>query len=222
MRKTVSWAWWGALAGALGASGALALVACSSGDDNSGTDAGKDSGKADTGSGGDSGGNPDTGNMDSGNAVECGTLALHPDPDAGPYCPFQAGGDGGVFANCGIGQHCCEYSVDSGLPSTCNGGSTACNSAINNGGYDWHCDEPNDCADAGTTCCIEGNVIVPDKLCPATTAFVTGVTGSACKTSCVMTDAGGEVQMCQSQSDCTGGKTCLTFKKVGKNLGVCL
>ena len=210
--KRVSFAWWGVFAGTMAASGALGLAACNSGDGTA--DAGKDSGKLDTGTGMDGNTGLDTG-TDGNTMMDCGTIPLFPSADAGPYCPFQAGGDGGTFANCLNGQHCCEYNVEAGLPSTCNNGASACA----NGATDWKCDEPNDCTTG--TCCIQGNVITPDKFCFGQ-AFVTGVTGSACKSTCVKTDAGGEAQMCARNSDCPNGTTCYGFKKLGMNLGVCL
>lgn len=218
-RKNVSFAWWGVLAGTMAASGALGLVACSGGDDDAGTDGGKDTGtKADTGTGTDGNTGMD-GNMgtDGNTMMDCGTIPTFPTPEAGPYCPFQAGGDGGIFASCATNEHCCEYTADSGLPSTCSASQVMC---VNSpGAIDWQCDEQGDCT--GMTCCIQGNVISKDKFCFGQ-AFVTGVTGSKCQASCTKTDAGGEAPMCSKSSDCPNGTTCHTFKKSGKNLGVCL
>lgn len=211
----------GVTMGVAGAFGLVQLVACSSDTQDTDGGPGKDGGKLDTGAA-DSGNPTDSGNpADSG----CATITLHPNPDAGAYCPFQAG-DGGnnKFDNCAGGQHCCEYAVSANLPSTCNAGNSPCTVPPDAGpNYDWKCNEKDDCT-GNDICCLVGNVITPDKYCVGQ-AFTTGVTGSICKASCTTlpdAGAGNEVQLCASQSECTGGKTCMPFKKVGGQYGVCL
>jgi hypothetical protein len=208
-------------AGTLLALGALTLGACSS--EEGGTDSGPpkpDSGR-DTGGGDTSNPPNDGGGRDGSDAAvmkqDCGVIPLFPSPEAGPYCPFQLAPDGGnAFGNCAIGQHCCHYAASAGLKSTCNNPNQACNAAIADGGYDWYCDEKSDCP--GQVCCVSRNVLDKDNLCIGE-AFITGVKGSTCKASC---DSNTEGEACSSDADCSGGKACFTYKKGGKNLGVCL
>jgi hypothetical protein len=212
------------LAGGLGAVlalGALTLGACSSdeGTTDSGTpnkDSGKDAVTSDTSNPPTDGGGKD-GSDGGSNPQDCGTIQLFPTPEAGAYCPFQLAADGGnAFGSCAIGQHCCQYSAQSNLKSTCNNTNAMCNAAVADGGYDWFCDEKSDCP--GQVCCVSRNVLDKDNLCIGQ-AFVTGVKGSTCKASC---DSMTEGESCSSDADCSGGKKCFTYKKGGKNLGVCL
>jgi len=220
--KKMTWAW-GMTLGLAATAGMVQLVACSS--DSTDTDAGpgKDSGKSDTGTTGDSGNPSDSGGgNDSATDSGCAAINTFPNPDAGAYCPFQAGPDGSVFGNCGTGQHCCQYAVSANLPSTCNNANSACLTPDASPNYDWRCNEKDDCQ-GNQVCCLIGNVITQDKFCSGQ-AFTTGVTGSACKASCATLQDGGpgnEVQMCTSSAEC-GGKTCMPFKKGGGSYGVCL
>lgn len=221
--KKMTWAW-GVTLGVAAAAGMVQLVGCSS--DDSANDGGTktDSGKPDTGPAGDGGNPADTGpGPDGGGDAGCAAINTYPNPEAGAYCPFQAGGDGGVFGNCATGQHCCQYAVSANLPSTCNNANTACMTPDAGPNYDWKCNEKDDC-NQNQVCCLVGNVIVQDKFCSGQ-AFTTGVTGSVCKQSCSTLQDGGpgnEVQMCANSSECAGGKTCMPFKKGGGSYGVCL
>lgn len=215
--KKLDWAW-SVMVGIASAAALVQFVACSSDTQDADAGPGKDSGKADTAAG-------DTGTPDSGTPTDggCAAIGLHPNPDAGAYCPFQAGPDGSTFGNCAVGQHCCEYAVSANLPSTCNAANGACATPDASPNYDWKCNEKDDCT-GNDTCCIVGKVFTQDSLCSGQ-AFTTGVTGSVCKPSCTtLQDAapGNEVQMCAKSSECPNGKTCMPFKKAGGQYGVCL
>jgi hypothetical protein len=220
--KKMAWAW-GVTLGLAGAAGMVQVVGCSSDstdtDGGTGKDSGKDTGSSDTGPAGDSGNPGDSAPSDSG----CAAIKLFPNPDAGAYCPFQAGPDGSTFGNCGTAQHCCQYGVSANLPSTCSNANANCQTPDASGNYDWKCNEKDDC-NQNQVCCLLANVVVEDKFCSGQ-AFTTGVTGSTCKASCATLADGGignEVQMCSGNGDCTGGKVCMPFKKGGGSYGVCL
>jgi hypothetical protein len=204
--------------GALGAS-LVGVVACSGGgDDMSGTDSGpKKDGTvgSDTGPGVDSGG--DSSGKDGGKIYCDSGLSFHPSPDAGPYCPFQAGD--AAFSSCSLGQKCCEPLSADGGPSTCINGNQSCPQGVTS----WECDEKSDCM-GQNVCCIQANgALKEDGLCIGQ-AFVTQVTGSVCKSACSGVVDGGtsEAPLCSGQADCPNGTTCLKFSKQSKQLGVCL
>jgi hypothetical protein len=127
----------------------------------------------------------------------------------GPFCPFQ---QGGVFDHCAVGEHCCHYPIESGLSATCNAGAVACAPAIANG-FDWRCDETNDCP-SSTVCCFAGSITAIPQ-CPGTYSHVGSAT--ACRSACAI----GEMQTCGSQADCPIGKTCTGVRIRGKHVGIC-
>jgi hypothetical protein len=151
---------------------------------------------------------PDAGGADSG--TTCPPVGQVFTSVEGPFCPFQ---QGGVFDHCAVGEHCCHYPIESGLSATCNAGAVACAPAIANG-FDWRCDETNDCP-ATTVCCFAGS-ITPIPQCPGTYSHVGSST--ACRSSCT---AATEMQTCGSQSDCPIGKTCTGVRIRGKHIGLC-
>ena len=146
--------------------------------------------------------------------VDCSAPAPTPlfTSPTGPYCPFQAGG---VFGNCAVGEHCCEYAQGDGNPSTCNAGPTACGVAIATG-FDWRCDEANDCP-TSQVCCFAG-VIGPRLECPGLFTSSPTAHGSACRVgSCVA----GEARMCSSSAECPAGLQCREIRVRGKHFGFC-
>lgn len=197
---------------------AMSLGACSSGG-GTGTDAGKDvttadTGKADTGS--DTGTTPDTGIQDAG--ADCKTVpsSFPFSTDAGPFCPYVASADGGTtFADCANGEHCCVYKQSTNLPSTCNAGATACTPGLDAGTTDFECEETNDCT-GGNVCCLTApGFLAQDQGCTAY-HYVSSMKGTTCMASC-----GSQPQICGSNADCTGGKTCQPVNTKGIWIGAC-
>jgi hypothetical protein len=143
---------------------------------------------------------------------DCGTPpALHPETDAGVYCPFAAAG----AIHCNAGQECCEAPTAASGDSTCQAAGAACPIT---GSLAWQCDGPVDCAGSadGPICCAAGTV-ANDAVCgyERGSAFP----GSHCAQSCVT----GEVSLCTTTSDpCTAGGVCTPFKVAGVVLGTCL
>jgi hypothetical protein len=158
--------------------------------------------------------------------------ALKPAPTVGPYCPFGlVAADGGTKSGaCPTGETCCGgFPAASGTgfdPSLCvKGGAAACPAPTKAGNTvsAIECTEKDDCVTAGQVCCIiakgDGGVVVAkDKnMCPATV----GENGTRCKAAC----SAGELEGCQQNSDCSGGKTCVYAPvNVGTNsefMGAC-
>ncbi len=133
--------------------------------------------------------------------------------DAGPFCPFQ--GDGGVFAACDNGQHCC---VPGSGASTCQdaGCVFAADAATN---ADFQCQETNDCP-ANNVCCENAGSQVQQDLGCTAYDFVSKQKGTSCVqgTAC----GAGQGQVCGSTADCSGGKTCFPLNTKGIWLGVCI
>jgi len=142
---------------------------------------------------------------------DCGTPpALHPETEAGVYCPFTATG----AIHCAVGQECCETPSTVVNGSTCQPGGAACPVT---GSLAWGCDGPVDCEGnaAGGVCCA-GGVVALDAVC----GFDRGsaFTGSHCAQSC----AAGEVSICSETTDpCAPGTQCTPFKVAGVVLGTC-
>jgi hypothetical protein len=143
---------------------------------------------------------------------DCGTPpALHPEADAGVYCPFTPTGS----IHCAPGEECCEAPSTSVDQSSCQAGGAACPIT---GSLTWACDGPLDCAgsSAGAVCCAAGTV-ANDPVC----SYDRGASflGSHCAASCVA----GEVSICDTTTDpCPTGTTCTPFKVAGVVLGTCL
>jgi hypothetical protein len=130
----------------------------------------------------------------------------------GPFCPFQAGG---VFRNCAVGEHCCEYAEDAGAASSCSAGPTACGVEIASG-FDWRCDEGNDCP-SGQVCCFAG-AIAPHPVCAGQYSTSPTVHSTACR---IGACAAGETRTCGSSADCAPGATCAGMRLRGKHFGFC-
>jgi hypothetical protein len=142
---------------------------------------------------------------------DCGTApALHPEAEAGVYCPFTASGS----IHCAAGQECCETPSTVANGSTCQPTGAACPVT---GSLAWGCDGPVDCAgsSAGSVCCAEGDVSL-DAVCGFDRG--SGFTGSHCAQGC----AAGEVAICSETTDpCAQGTQCTPFKVAGVVLGTC-
>jgi hypothetical protein len=154
---------------------------------------------------------PDTG-------VVCGsTPSLHP-ADAGDiYCGFSDAGS--IY--CGVGEQCCLGGPIGGgvfAPEQCAPFGSACPNPPMLG-LPIECWQPADCAANGTpgVCCLRATApaIVPG--CGYYKA--TGGTGVFCEQGA--TCAAGEVQACESTSDCPAGKTCFATKWKIYQLGFC-
>jgi len=155
----------------------------------------------------------DTGILDATIAVDaCGTTpALHPETEAGVYCPFTATGD----IHCPAGGQCCEAPESAGgTSSTCAALGAACPIPLS---LAWECDGPLDCAGsrAGPVCCAAGTVAT-DPVCGYDRG--TGLTGSYCATSCTP----GDISICSSPTDPCSSGTCTPFKVAGVVLGTCM
>lgn len=153
---------------------------------------------------------PRDGGTDAIVTADCGTApSLHPSPEAGVYCPFQAVG---APSRCAIGTHCCVYPTNAGKVATCNPLGVACDPV--EGTADFGCDEPADCPGAGQVCCLKGTV----EKDPACYAFGKGVTATTCRPTACAVD---EAQICSGSGQCPAGKTCVPFATRGKELGAC-
>ncbi len=156
---------------------------------------------------------PSDGGQDAKPLVDCGTVSPQVFTSAlGPFCPFQAGN---VFNNCAVGEHCCEYAEEAGVPSTCSAGPTACGVEIATG-FDWRCDETNDCP-GGQVCCFAG-AITPHLQCAGQYSAPAGTHSTACR---IATCAAGETRTCGTQADCPAGTTCTAMRLRGKHFGFC-
>jgi hypothetical protein len=197
---------------------AASLGACSSGDSTT-KDAGKDVTTADTGkqdTGTQDTGTPDTGIQDAGADCKNVPSSFPFTTDSGAYCPFQQAADGGtMFGPCNVGDHCCVYPVSSNLPSTCNGGNTACSIATDAGTADFGCNETNDCPSNQVCCLTAPGYLSQDPGCMSY-YFVGKNAGTSCAASC-----GTQPQLCGSDSDCPQGKTCKPVNTKGMWLGAC-
>ena len=196
--------------GSLAVSTVMGIAACSNGGDDT-TDSGtnKDSGvNKDTGTGTDTGTGGDTGmGGDSGGGADCGTTAtLHPESEAGVYCPFS-GVDGGANITCKAGEHCCEPAMGT---SSCKPGNGACGMTDT----DWQCEDQPDCTQG--VCCGIGKPGGPDPGC--VNLFATGFKGSQCMSSC--NDAG-LFQICEADMQCPMGQKCKPAKIKGNQVGIC-
>jgi hypothetical protein len=213
------------------------MMACSSsnspggggGSGGSGGSGGKDSGgvdskaPGDTGPGSDAMGGGDTGPSDAGGDVNCGKPSdLHPEKEAGIYCPFSAVGDGGD-KTCTGGQVCCQtLSADAGA-STCEPAGTAVTACPSpSDSVVWECEDPIDCvgSSGGALCCGFGTA---EKEAPSCSNYdyVSGSKGkgSVCASSC----AGGNI-ICETQAECTAAEagTCTPVKDHGNSIGFCM
>jgi hypothetical protein len=199
------------------------LAACSNADNtnpDSGTDATADTNQkadvvvADVGA---TDGNTDTG-VDAGASCDAANLGcpavitLHPPAtDAGQqtvYCP-RSGTDGGKTNYCAPqSEHCCEgQTAGSCVPTL-----TACAPSD----IDWQCADPiSDCA-GGHACCGRG--ILATGLGSGCGNSALCFTGTYCSTGA--TCASGEIEMCTSNTECSGG-SCTPFTIDNNQVGAC-
>ena len=203
-------------ASALLSCGFLAVLEACSSNDTSGTSSGTvgpvpEAGTKDT-STADDGSMPDTDSSVADAGSECGTpAALHaPKADGGIYCPFSAP-TGGKNVYCAENQQCCENVSGAGV-STCVAKGTACPLATATA---WECEDPQDCA--GKKCCAHsgdaGVVTVASDTCGP---YLSKFSGTRCETTC----GTGELEVCETQAECTTG-TCTAVKPKGNSIGVC-
>ncbi len=178
------------------------------------------------------------GMMDMDAGVDCGKLPTLHAPGAGAFCPFQEGGTGDAsakfFGNCGAGQTCCDYqgaTAPNEPPAQCiTGTSAVCPAAP--AMYTlipWECDTASQCPTAGNVCCMftsafgvdagKSVTVAPDTITCPSGALLKGkyVGGTKCEATC----ATGEIKVCGSDTDCTGGTHCTAFSTNAKNLGLC-
>ena len=212
--------------------GSIGVVACSS-DSGSGTPTATPDATAatDTGAKADTGtvNTQDTGTVedagtgpgddsstpgDSGATADCGAPgSLHPvEAGTGPYCPFSAVGDAGNLT-CPFGQHCLENAGSNAGPSVC-----AATGPAPDGGTDWECQGPANCA-TGSVCCAITTGAGQDPGCP--NHFLHKFTGTTCRAgSC----QAGEIMACEAPADCAGaaGTSCQVTKAKGGTFGLCL
>jgi len=135
------------------------------------------------------------------------------DGSAGPFCPYLY--DGGVFADCPANQHCCVPAATS-TPSFCSTG--ACQFAAEAGtNADFQCEDITECT-AGQVCCANVGVEIEYDLGCTLYDYAGHQTGSVCASSC----ATGQAQLCASNAECAGGKTCFPLNTKGTWMGVCV
>ena len=224
--KNHHWAWL-ALGAALVASAGVNVAACSSSDSGTGnptSGGGGDASRDGTTSGDDGSTTGDDGGGGGSDAgADCSKVPkLHPEPDAGVYCPFQADSGAGASSNCAANQHCCIYAQDAGRSSECLPNGTLCfgetmvdgGLSVATGGADFECNEPGDCPSAGDQCCLNGT---PTKDPTCGTYFGSKVHGAFCKPSCTA----GEFVICETQTECTTG-TCTPFSTKTIQIGACV
>jgi hypothetical protein len=149
--------------------------------------------------------------------------ALHPETQAGVYCPFS-GADGGDNVTCSAGEHCCEPPESANKVSTCEPAVTTCPVASST---DWQCEGAPDCAsESGTVCCGTGTIEqqAPQPDCGdggyAAFSYVSGFKGSACASTCSGT---GVFRICSKDSECPGGAagSCVPIEPKGGGIGYC-
>ena len=140
----------------------------------------------------------------------CGSPPLlHPQAEAGVYCPFTA--TGAVRSCRRRSQACCEGAGRRGDDLDVRSDDRRVPGPRLR--FDWKCNGPLDCAgsESGAVCCGAGAVQF-DGTCGFYRA--TNVTGTHCANACLP----GEIAVCGAQADCTSG-TCTPFKVAGVVLG---
>jgi hypothetical protein len=224
---------------AAGTSAALGLFACSSsstttGDTNTGTDSGSGGNTKDgtTGTGNTDAGTQDMTDSgtqmgtDSGGGGTCtNPPALFPPGDAGLYCPYDYGPDGGGAAHCKTGTEMCCLSPSSDAGSSvCEAVGASCTQA---GFGVWQCSSPAECPGATPVCCLTAGPPEADPNCSGyqkTKGFDSTTCMAAGK--CTGTVVVGKytdnlMVVCETQADCTTG-TCTAVKTSGTSIGLCL
>jgi len=147
---------------------------------------------------------------DAGGGVDCGVAPkLHPEVEAGVFCPFTPTGS----VHCTAGQECCEAPSTTPSSSSCQAGGITCPIA---GSITWECNGPTDCVGnaSGAVCCGVG-AVTTETACNYDVG--SGFTGSHCGQAC----GPGEISLCTAATDpCVAG-TCTAFKVAGLNLATC-
>ncbi len=217
MKKShLAWLLGGAL---LVGSGGL-MIACSSSDNtgNPSTGGGTDSGTgghdgSTSGSDSGTGGQDSGGSSDAGTGSECGTTpALHPSDAGSIYCPF--GPDGGAIT-CQNEACCISGKVGSAFPPSTCAMAGQCNFQADAGNTEIDCEQSADCP-SGQVCC--GGGPAPQQVQGCGYYQEKGMQYAKCAASC----QAAEWQICSSNADCTGGKTCTPTKIKGAGIGFCM
>jgi len=154
----------------------------------------------------------DTGSGKTDGGTMCGSdPMLHPPKTGdGVYCPGE--GDGGMGANCAVGQICCDTPKGSTPASSCIAGGSTCPTTSPKAGSSWECDSPTQCG--GKVCCGTGT---PKLRTGCTYEEVFPSTSTTCAASC----PSGSFIVCEAPGDCPSGKTCTAIKSGGKQIGYC-
>ncbi len=171
------------------------------------------------GAGGGPGGAPAGAGGTGGSSCDTNLPSLHPPkgasgaggaPAHGIYCPFSNAGGGGPKYCKATTEKCCE-GAKSGDLSVCSALGDACPQNFDA----IECtDGPADCGGA-KKCCAKGTFAInPDPLCAN---FASKFKGTYCADAC----APEESEVCTSDDQCGGGKTCHAFKARGGEYGVC-
>ncbi len=148
-------------------------------------------------------------------AASCsGVPKTYTESKAGVYCPFAT--DAGKAITCAAGQECCVAPEgDSGTspPSTCQAQGAACPVT---GSVALECLEAIDCTGAtgGPVCCGTGTL---EPIVGCGYDKVSGFKG----TTCVATGACSTYVICEQNSDCPTGSTCVPSKAYGNDFGHC-
>jgi hypothetical protein len=227
-----------ALSTALAACSALGgVAACSSSttpETTTTTDASTSSVDGSKGTGTDSGGNPGTDagtdpGTDSGGSTCATPPALFEPTDAGLYCPYDYGPDGGGAAHCKVGTQICCLSPSTDAGSSVCSASSATPTCAAAGFQVWQCSSPAECAGNanGTTCCLTAGPVEADPNCSGFQK-TKGFDSTTCTTpaKCTGTVTVGAFTddltvVCEKQSDCATG-TCTPIKTSGTAIGACL
>lgn len=230
MKKQLAWIFGSGTILGLGC--VLSLGACS-GDDNKGTDAGKDvtsgqdTGKPDVAPGQDSG-IPDTGTDST--TADCGSIpSLHTSEAGAIFCGYLP--DGGSSFSCTTGQECCLGGKQgtSFLPEKCLTFGATCDNplpdASTSPGLAIECNQNADCTangQSGAVCCLQG-ATTPVQVAGCGYYKSTQGTAITCETANAGACTGPtDIQICEQQADCPSGKTCTPMKWKLYQLGFCL
>ena len=162
--------------------------------------------------------------------------ALHPNtPGGGVYCPFGAAADGGDLtlycgADGGAANVCCiggENANSTYPPSICSAGT--CTFTATSGNTQVQCEDPATDCPAGNVCCgsaSKSHTIEQKTGCTyddlSDWVYTKCEKGTACAATSTAPGTGPEFQLCTSNAECGGGKTCTPFKAKGIDMGYCM
>jgi len=203
-----------------------------------GNDAGRDTSRADGNNGNED--DDSSGNTTKDAAPDC-EGAPTPRSNKGIFC--FGGTDSNDAGQCDPAENkvCCadEKGPDGKfLKSKCavatedqSGGYQAgsCNFGADAGGREWHCTESKHCPNQGESCCVVAGTGGPPKAQPDTRDFPGCgnffnndqgffVGGSRCRADGCNA---GELTLCSSDAECSGGQTCRFFELANRFTGVC-